>query len=858
MTTASPERKVPRTVQLLSLAKCDKCPLNSAPGPVFGHGPDNPVVALVAEAPGSEEASKGRPMIGPSGQLNDAFLAEAGLKREDVYITNTVLCRPPAPKETGQQPPPPEAIAACRGRLEAELKLVDPQTVVSTGRIATNELLGIDKAITSTAGSTNWSEKLQKYVIPTYHPSYVLRSQEVEAAESIIDAYDRAYRMATGALQLPVDLKTVEWKDCRTVDQVNAALIEIEKLPEGLLALDTETEYVGDPNYEILMVQISDGTNTWVLDAKHLIKDTIANAKFKRLLKSDKHQWVMHNATFDLKHLEYHWQVQPVDSHDTMALALCTTEKAFGIGLKKLAREYVNAPFYEEQFASHKISKDRPTSLIPHNVLAPYAAYDAYFTWHLYQALLKDVNNRGNLSLYTDILLPTARTFVDMEMTGIPVNVDTLMQTRNNWRPRRDELIEQLADVADEAGFLASDVPGLKDPRGGPGHHYATPKRKVRSERLNPRSVPQLRHLFYQVLQFKKQYAKRNKDGTGGGLTTAKEFLEKHEGNPVVDALTELRSVDKMINTYLDGVEETIWPDGKVHASFRLFGAETGRISVTEPPLQTIPADATLASKGLSSLKKMYVPGRNKVWLYADYNALELYIAYHHSGDEAIITELNKGDFHTPAYCKAFKVTLEEYKSWDKDKQEHERTGGKRVTYGIMYGRTEHGLIVQMPEFTLAELRQIIANWLAGFPDFAQWRIDTIEEVKRTGELTLLTGRKRRWRFLTNPKIREAVNVNVDAVEKEAVNFPIQGLANELCLMSLNECNQEFKAKQLGDVVLTVHDSISALVPIIKSDRAIVEMQRIMEAPKFETRVEKFPIEMKIGPNWSELKDVEL
>ena len=835
---------------LLKLCKCDECPLNNAPGPVFGHGNRTPKFAIVAEAPGGEEVKTGTPMIGPSGRLSDEMLKVAGTKRSDVYVTNTVLCRPPAPAGEGQQAPTQEAIDACSERLRAEIENLDPAVIVATGRVPTQHLTGISKAVSETTGSMNWSDKVQKFVIPTYHPSYILRSHDANAASSIIEAYERAAKLHDGVLSFPPQTVDIKWKDCRTVDEVNDALDDLFALKDTHLSLDLETEYAGDPEYEVLMAQISNGKFTWVMDAKPLLRNRATTARFIELLSLDRFTWIIHNSTFDLKHLQHHYGMMPANVEDTMALAMCLSEKAEDIGLKKLARRYMNAPYYEEDVNLSRLGPTRTTSTVTnHDDLAKYGAYDAYYTHHLFYKLRELVELQGNYHLYDQVLRNVARAFVDMEMTGVVVDIDRLREAKKQIEPLINESFNKLADYAESVGFNAGEVPSMKEA----GHKPRDKAKKVKSTRLNPASVAHMRHLLYYILDLPKVYAKKNKNGTGGGLATGVEFLDANADHEVAQQLKECRRLAKVKGTYIDGVEKCVWPDGKVHADFRLFGAETGRISVTNPALQTIPNDETLheQNKAMPSLKAFYKPAPKMLWVEADYNALELYIAYHYSKDEDIKVNLDKGDFHTPAAAAVFNRA-------ERDITRYLRDRSKRVTYGIMYGLTEFGLSAQLAEYDEKQCKEFIENWLNRFPLFGNWRQKTIDDVLETGLLTTQMGRQRRWAHLQNRVIREAVSLRVEDVKKEAVNFPIQSLANELCLLSLVEVNNQLRERDLGDMILTVHDSLDMQIPETKLDQGLEMIHDVMTVPKFESPVDYFPIEVKIGKDWSNMEKVEL
>ena len=150
---------------------CTRCPLAAGRTTVvFGVGDPTADLMFVGEAPGREEDLRGEPFVGRSGQLLDRLLGEElGIGRDAVYIANVVKCRPP-----GNRDPQPEEVASCRPVLERQIELIAPRVVVTLGNFAARLLLD------TTAGIRQLRGRAYPYgdavVVPTYHPSFVLRS----------------------------------------------------------------------------------------------------------------------------------------------------------------------------------------------------------------------------------------------------------------------------------------------------------------------------------------------------------------------------------------------------------------------------------------------------------------------------------------------------------------------------------------------------------------------------------------------------------------------------------------------------------------------------------------------------------
>ncbi len=150
---------------------CTLCPLGSLgrTSVVFGQGNADAKIMFIGEAPGQKEDEQGRPFVGRSGQLLTKVLADLGLNRDDVYITNTVKCRPP-----NNRAPVFKEVATCiKILLQEQIKIIQPKVICTLGTSPMKALLKDSLAITQTRGT------LQSYgnilLIPTYHPAYILR-----------------------------------------------------------------------------------------------------------------------------------------------------------------------------------------------------------------------------------------------------------------------------------------------------------------------------------------------------------------------------------------------------------------------------------------------------------------------------------------------------------------------------------------------------------------------------------------------------------------------------------------------------------------------------------------------------------
>lgn len=155
--------------QALSCTRCRLCEQRNKV--VFGSGHRSARVMFVGEAPGRNEDRQGLPFVGRAGELLEKILGAMGLRRDDVYITNVVKCWPP-----GNRGPEPDEVEACRGFLEQQIALIDPEVIVALGRYAAVVLTGIEAPIGVLRGRVHDVDG--RKLVATYHPAACLRNEE--------------------------------------------------------------------------------------------------------------------------------------------------------------------------------------------------------------------------------------------------------------------------------------------------------------------------------------------------------------------------------------------------------------------------------------------------------------------------------------------------------------------------------------------------------------------------------------------------------------------------------------------------------------------------------------------------------
>jgi len=182
------------------LGDCQRCKLaKTRKNLVFGVGNPQARLVFVGEGPGADEDAKGEPFVGAAGQVLNRIISAMGLKREEVYICNVVKCRPP-----GNRDPESDEIATCSPFLLRQLQSVNPEVIVALGKPASHTLLGTKEPISKLRGKFRDFHGIP--LMPTFHPSYLLRKQGEGNMESFWEVWDDMAQVLR-LLKLPVPEK---------------------------------------------------------------------------------------------------------------------------------------------------------------------------------------------------------------------------------------------------------------------------------------------------------------------------------------------------------------------------------------------------------------------------------------------------------------------------------------------------------------------------------------------------------------------------------------------------------------------------------------------------------------------------
>jgi DNA polymerase-1 len=319
------------------------------------------------------------------------------------------------------------------------------------------------------------------------------------------------------------------------------------------------------------------------------------------------------------------------------------------------------------------------------------------------------------------------------------------------------------------------------------------------------------------------------------GYSTAASELDKLRGqHPIIDLISQYREVSKLKNTYVDALPKQVDENSRLHTTFNLTIAQTGRLSSTDPNLQNIPIRTELGKR----IRTAFVAGKGKVFVSADYSQFELRIAAALSGDKGMTKAFNsESDIHVETAAAVYGIPSDQV-------TKAQRYAAKAVNFGIMYGQGPHGLS-QGTGMPFNEAREFIAKYFQIRPELKSYIDSLREKAKDDGYVETLLGRRR-----PTPDAHSSNFAVREAAYRAAVNMPVQGTAADLmklAMVSVDKKLDGMNTKQL----LQIHDSILVECPEDEAERVAKVLKETMEA------VYKLPVQLKVdvtsGKNWGEL-----
>lgn len=828
---------------------CTKCPLHLTASHIcqWGVGPKHADIMLLGEAPYDDGS---QPFSGDAGRILNEALADVGLGRGDVYISNINKCRPPASRQ-----PTSSELSACTPYLIEEINSVKPKVIICLGGNALKALTGKDSIKDARGKPCETVKNIRvgdAQVLATYHPAAFLHRRDKALLSALREDLKLASQMAgLSTTKLPKDEKTyiLPWYDATALIEALTELKDCKRVAVDCewsagQDIDDGIRWPWTPDTEMYSLSISGRTDkgviksvavAWPPCSEQTAKGNEALARRALQAFLSKRQLVFHNAMADLIWLIAEgFDLSPTD--DTQFLGYLLNEEQ-RLNLDRLAALYAGIPPWKNGLWSR-----RPITRPGWEELLKYNSDDTYATLLLLEAEMRIIKERPleeqkNLGrAYRHLLVPAIRAFVEMALNGIPVNHKALKQAIIEHKAKRDGYIDQLAEDT-----------GMRP-------HQA---------RSLIKSPVQLKKYFKLV------YGLEVPD-------VQAETLEAYgDQYPLIALVAAEKHEEKLLSTYLEPWDRmlTRQGDGRLHFVYRLDRTRTGRTTASSEEggsVQLAPREEWL--RALFEARpgfKIVAPDQSQIeirvvgWLAPEPTIRKLYQegADIHLGTAikvnraaAVKTGAHLADklgqaaptgfAETERLLLSHKPLRKEYPEWDLGRQ-----NAKGINFGFLYGMQAEKFVRYAKKtygvvFTPSQAVEMRKAYFEAYPALLAWH-SRMEQMSRNGESIVMPfGRYRRGA--------------TDATQY--INTPIQTTGNDLSIFTLGETRLYNRIKEeFGDACLFVgfiHDSIMLEVQDDCIDRVKEIVKYEMEHPPVESiGMEPIPVplvaDFAIGQKWT-------
>ncbi|CDO37432.1 DNA polymerase I [Novosphingobium sp. KN65.2] len=579
-----------------------------------------------------------------------------------------------------------------------------------------------------------------------------------------------------------------------------------------LVAVDTETSALDAMKADLTGVSLAIGPNdACYIPLGHGGSDMFAEKPqqvpldkaievLKPLLESDAVLKVGQNIKYDLNVLaRYGIAVSPVD--DTMIESFCLDAGRSidgiggGHGMDELSERHLGHKPMAFKDLCGTGKKAIPFGEVPLDKATHYAAEDADVTWRLHTLLKPRLSEEGGTRIYERVDRPLIPVVAQMERHGIKVD--------------REKLAGLSSQFAEAIGALEAEI------------HEAA------GQEFTIGSPKQLGEVL-----FDKLGCKGGKKGKSGQYSTDQSVLEKlaGEGAEVATKVLEWRQLSKLRSTYTEALQAAINPKtGRVHTSYSLVGAQTGRLSSTDPNLQNIPIRTEIGRQ----IRDCFVADKGNVLLAADYSQIELRLAAYMADVPSLKEAFANGeDIHA-------RTAQEMFGTVDRDT----RGRAKTINFAILYGISRWGLAGRLG-VEADEAQAMIDRYFERFPGIQRYIAYTLEQVRERGYSETLFGRKTWF-----PRITSKNQAERQGSERAAINAPIQGTCADIIKRAMVRMQPELEKAGLGHarMLLQVHDELVFELPEADVAAASKVIERVMASAAEPAVKLDVPLGVEIG-----------
>ncbi len=430
-----------------------------------------------------------------------------------------------------------------------------------------------------------------------------------------------------------------------------------------------------------------------------------------------------------------------------------------------------------------------------------YCARHSYVAYKAKEIISKKIEENDQQNLFYNIEMPLIEVLASMELYGIKVCKEELIEYQQ-------ELDKEIEELTKEIHLIAG-------------------------EEFNINSSKQLGEIL-----FDKFNLKGGKKTTRGWSTSADVLEKLYDKHEIIPKILVYRTYAKLKSTYADGLLNVLdEKTSRIYSSFNQTATATGRLSSTEPNLQNIPIKIELGHK----VRKVFKPEEGYIFVDADYSQIELRVLAHLSQDEHLIQAFNEGqDIHKMTASKIFKKPLDEVTTF-------ERGAAKAINFGLIYGKQAFSLSQDLG-ITKAKAEEYINDYFDKYPSIKEFLDNTVKQTKETGYTKTYFGR---IRYV--PEINSSNFLQRGIGERIAMNTPIQGTAADIIKIAMIKVYNRIKKENLKSrLILQVHDEL--LIETYKEEKEIIKnilKDEMENAIQFSV---KMLIDINEGENWYDTK----
>ena len=633
------------------------------------------------------------------------------------------------------------------------------------------------------------------------------RVREMMEAEGVIEEPAEAAGVDRDAYETVTDRAALE----RWIEAACAA---------GLVAVDTETDSLDAVAAKLVGVSLAIGPNEACYiplahiapegddllggDAPEQIPFDEAIAALKPLLEDPAVLKVGQNIKYDLVVLAaVGIDAAPVD--DTMLLSFALNAGVHGHGMDELSERYFQhtpIPFKEVCGTGKSLI---PFSRVPLDKATAYAAEDADVTLRLWRKFKPELAKARVTTLYETIERPLIPVIAGMEREGVKVERDTLSRLSSDFAQRMAALEAQAYEEAGKEFKMGS-----------------------------PKQIGEI--------LFDEMGIDGGKKTKTGAWQTGADVLEElaGQGHALPRTILDWRMLSKLRSTYTEALQEAINPDtGRVHTSYTMAGAQTGRLSSTDPNLQNIPIRTEEGRK----IREAFIAEPGNVLIAADYSQIELRLLAHIAGIESLRDAFRQGlDIHAMTASEMFGDPIEGMDPMVRRK-------AKAINFGIIYGISAFGLANQLG-ISRGEASDYIKAYFEKFPGIRAYMDRTKASAKDKGFVETLYGRKLHLR-----EINSKNGASRAFAERQAINAPIQGAAADIIKRAMIRMPAALAEAQLETrMLLQVHDELVFEAPEAEAETALAVIGKTMEAAPGPSQALSVPlvVDAKAAGTWGQ------